>query len=523
MAWDHIAPIIVIMGQDGLWAIRNKNRVPIGSFRTLRNATLEDDSLRTMGGAVLLGSTVGASLTIQAAIDFWPDLSTQRTLVSLSDGTLFKDDGLGGNWTSLATGLTASGQVPQWVIGGAEAAGRTKKAFHCDRINAVRVLSADGASMTTIANPPADWNGANQPGFLAHHDGCLWGGGNANAPKTLYKSDRLDHENFLAFPYVIFVSGDYERLVAALSYKGGLLVWGYPSGVWWINTLDPNQQNWRPIRVGAAGAMGPGNVLAIEDDVLWVSPAGSIHLISATQAEGSVRAEDLAPRKLGNFISDEINVAQLATAQWVYYATKQVAMLACHAVGQTTKNRVLVFDVRRRMDPNVGERWILHDRDRNEALFLRKISEVLTPTFGDNVGQLWTLDRPDRTANALGYTFEWQLNEQDFSSLMPQWAGRKLNGRFLQIEYDPRSTVNHAIDVIKDAAKTQTITFTLTPTGPTLDIPSLPVTLTEDTLTMSQRRRMVGQSRRWAFRGVSSAPGADVSLTRLLIGLEVAA
>lgn len=522
MPWDGIAPIEIVLGREGLFAKRNQNLVPIGSFKALRNATLEDDTVRSGGGATTLGVTLGA-LTISAAIDFWPDGSTQRTIVMTSDGKLKKDDGTGNTWSDLATGLTVSGAVPFFTTGGAEEAGRNRKVFYCDRINAVRVLSGDGASAAAISRPPADWVGTNQPGWLAVHGPSLWGGGNAGAPKTVYKSHSLDHEDFLSFAYLFQLAGDFERSVAALSYMGGLLVFCYPRYTFFLDTRSPDQNAWQAYRVAEAGATGPGNVTAIEGDVLWVSPDGSWHMISATQATGSVAATNLAYRKLGAFMTDQINLgaAQMATAQLIYYSQKQLAMLACHGQGQTVKNRRIDFDVRRAHDPDVGERWIFWDRDTNEALFLRKVSGIQTPTLGDTAGLLMTLDRSARDKNGAGYTFQWQINDEDFSRLVPAWAGRKKNGRFIQFEYDPRATATHSIAIYRDGTQKQTIGLQLSG-GPTTLPAVLPVVLSDSVLTVTARRQLYGQAVRWGVQGTSSGIDEHVSLTRMLLGLEEA-
>ena len=421
---------------------------------------------------------------------------------------------------TLASGLTTSGQVAGWVIGGAESQGRNRKAFHFDRINSVRVLSGDGASMTVITSPPADWTGANQPAGLAIHQGAMFGGGNGNAPHTLYASLVADHEDFLGTPYSLLIGPEpgEEYIAALLSYKGGLLIWKYPKGVYFLDTSDPTRANWRALKVGTAGAAGWGCVVAAEDDVPWVAPDGSWHLISATQVTGSVRAEDLTARKLGGFFREQIATIQLASAQMIYYSDKLEIMLACHALGGTAKSRRIHMVLNQKGE--VGENWIYWDRDRNEALFLRKRSQVYVPAMGDNAGQLWELDRPTRAANGAAYTFEWWMADLDFSQVIPQWAGKWKNNRFIQVEYDPRGgAVTHAIEVYHDGALKQTITFSLTAGQNTLP-QTLPFTLGAQGLALTRPRSLKGRWRRIALRGRTTVVNQDVSIARVLIGAE---
>ena len=522
MSWHGVDVIELLLGREGLWARRNLNMIPITSFKTLRNATLVDDTVRTAPGSDKVGSAAVASTGL-AAIDYFPTLGTQRTVISFADGTIRKDDGTGGSWSTVKSGLTTSGQVAMFALGGAELVGRSKKLFHADRINAVQVLAADGSATADLSRPPADWASSNQPGWLAQHGRWMWGGGNANDPKRVYRSLGDDHEDFLSQSFSLHLAGDYERLVGGCDYKGGLLVWGYPEGVWFIRSTTPDAPAtaWTIDKVGRAGMAGPLNWAFVEDDILWVAPDGSWHLISATNATGSARAQDIAYRKLGSYMAEQINLGQLATAQMVYDAANQSASIACHGQGQTAKNRRIEMDVRLRHDAEVGERWLYHDRHRNEAFFLRKVSEVLTPHFVDNAGQIWRMNRSTRTDDGAGYVLEWLLSDQDLGRLNPAWKGQYLNGRFIQLEYDPRSLATHTVDVYRDGSKKQSVIFDLSG-GPTTLPVTLPVTLSDSILTLTRPKPLHGQARRWAFGGSSSVAGADVSLSRILIGLEEA-
>ena len=501
-----------------MYGLANSNLIPLAGFVSLRNCTLEDHSARTGAGAALVGSAFDAARTGLFAIDFWPTVSVQRTVVRDDNGQVWRDDGSGGGWATLVTGLTVAGAVPFMYPVGAEAAARDRKLIHCDRVNTVQVLAADGASMVAIASPASDWSGANQPGFGVIHQGYNWMGGNANAPHTIYRSTQANHEDFTSSAYTLRVfPGEGERLVAGLSYKGILLLWKYRDGVYAVDTSDNSDTNWRVIKVGAPGAAGAANIVAIEDDVMWISPDGSWHLISATTATGSVRAEDLTARKLGSFVRQNVNLAQLASAQLIFYSHKQEVYLGCHASGQTAKNRRLHLDLNRRTE--IGERWIWWDRDRNEALFLRKISEIATPAFIDNAGRLFNLDRTDRNANGSAYTFEVFTRDSDFAEIVPGWQGRWKNLRFIQLEYDPRSAATISLEIYADGSLLQTISLTLTAGAAALPV-TLPFTLGTESLLTSVRRRVRGRARRVAIRILSTVVNVDVSFTRILLGLE---
>lgn len=519
--YADVTPIEIQAGREGLWGIRNRNMVPVGGVIELRNATLEDHTWRTGGGATVLGVTLGAGVTIGCGIDYWPDSVTQRTLAAGSDGNVYKDDGTGNGWIQVKSGLTTGGN-PFWVLGGAEAAGRNRKAFLCDGINRIQVLSGDGGvgSMTNIASPPADWSGANQPTGLCIHQGYNWGYGNANSRHTLYRSLQGDHEDFLTTPYSLNVfPGESQYISAALSFKGGMLVWKYPENVYFIDTADPNPSNWQIKRVGRAGAPGPACCTLLENDAVWVAPDGSWHLISATYAIGSVHASDIAYRKLSSIPREQLNLSKLSAAQLVYYSQKQEVHLACAASGQNAKTRRLVLDLNRQQD--LGERWHIWDRDQNETLFLRKaVDNTLVPVMGDNIGQVWLLDQSVRSKAGAGYTFEFFMADTDFSPFAPQWAGKWKNLRYLQLEWDPRSAATLSIEVWLDGVQRQSIAFTMASSGLVLPF-TLPGLFGAQTLQVSRKRRGLGRFKRLALRGVSTVAGADVSITRLIVGVSI--
>ena len=522
MAYDGVTVVEVVAGREGLWGIRNRNLIPLGGLIELRNATLEDYTWRTGGGASKLGISFGAGISGKVAFNFWPDAATERNIVVGSDGKIWKDDGVAGAWSAIHTGLSTSGWHPFLVPGAAEASGSNRKLFYADGVNDPRYLDGDGVAMTALASPAADWTPGNvnrQPSFFVPHQGYVWAGGNKNAPNRIYRSSLIDNTSFGASPYSLPVfPGLRQRLVGGLSYKGVLLLWAYPSGLYAVDTSDPSDANWRIIQVGSPGAAGPMNMAAIEDDIMWVSPDGSWHLVSATTATGSVRAEDLTARKLGSYSREQINLSQMVDAQMLYYSNKQEIMLACSAQGQTAKTRRLHMDLNKRSE--VGERWLWWDRDANECIFLRKIDETMTPVFCDTEGQLWLLDRAARVKDGAGYQFSWFLKPSDFSEVIPGWQGRKKNLRFLQLEYDARSAATHTIEIYADGDLIKTMTFTLMGSGATLPA-ILPFVLGTETLLVTARRRLTGQGVRIAVRGYSSGANEDVSISRVLIGLEL--
>ena len=526
-AYDGIATVEIEAGRHGMFAVANQNRIPSGGLVVLKNATLGDFTWRAGGGAAKLGVTAGATISARAGIDYWPTAALQRNIIAGNDGSVRKDDGLGASWTVLVTTMTTAGAVPHLSVAGAEAAGNARKVFYMDGVNLPRALAADGTVMTTLISTNVDWAGANQPRWSCPHQGSNWAGGNANAPHTAYKSLATDHADFQTTPYRLICGPlpNQQYTVGALSYKGGLLVFCYPVGVYFINTsTDPSSANWFPVQVAIPGAGGPRCFCQVEDDVIWVDPAGQWHSLavaSAGQDKASIRASDISYRKLGSWGSTNMALAQLPYADLIYYSDRQEVMLSYAPIGQTAKTARLHLDMNNRAE--VGENWITWDRDRNEALYLRvKTGGREIPAMMDNVGQVWELDQAARTKDGGPYTWEFKLQDTDFAQSNPKWAGRWKNLRFVQVEAQATGPgASLALQVWLDGVHRQTITIPIPATGSTLP-QVLPFTLGAAGFVMSRPRRLYGRCRRLSLRGEIVAAGTDVHISKLVVGLEAA-
>lgn len=519
--WDDVVEIKVVLGREGVFGLKNKDRIPLSGLIQLRNTTLEDNTLRTGPGAAKFGSAITGAPKILRAIDYWSDESTQRAVVMANNGTLYEDNGAGAGWTDI-TGvgaLTVSGAIPHFSRGGRETTGVSTALFYSDGINQERVRRGTGA-FAAIASPAPEWTGANRPrGFLINQ-GYNWAWGNPSLPHHLIRSLDTAHENFTTTRFAAPIFPGHEDglyVSCSLNFKGFIIVWKFPSGVYAYDTRDADPTKWYAIHLGNAGAPGPGCACVAENDVLWIDVTGGWHLLSATQEAGSMRAEDIAYRKLNRFIPDQISRTMLTRAQLIYVADRQKAILACAAQGSTTLNRRLVLDLNNKAE--VGERWTFDDRDTNECVFLRRESDnVQRLMMGDDVGQLWKLDQDARNKDGAGYTFEWWLADSDFRQMIPSLAGKKLNGAYLAVGYDPRSNASHTIRVWRDGSQKQSIVYSLSGGTNTLPL-TLPITFGAETMLQTPKRRLRGGARRWAFQGVSSVTGADISLAGLLIGL----
>jgi hypothetical protein len=521
--WDDTQDLKIVLGREGFFGLRQRDRIALGGLVTLRNATLEDNTLRTVGGASKFGIPVTGAPHVLGCHDYWEDPITQRNVVMGSDGKLWEDDGAAGAWadvTGALGALTVTGAVPHFSDGGKETTGLSRALFYADGVNAQRVRRGSGA-FAALTNPAPEWAGTNRPrGFFINQQ-YNWAFGNPSFPHHLIRSLDTNHENFTATPFAAPIfPGQGLYISCCLDFKGLIIVWKFPEGVYAYDTRDADSSKWYAVKVGSGGCPSPTGAEVVENDVIWVDLTGGLHLLSAVQETGSVKAEDLSYKKLSRYIPDKISRPMLTRCQLRYNPDRQKVVLACAAQGSTTLNRRLTLDYNNKAE--VGERWIIEDRDVNESLFMRRdaADNVLKPIMGDDVGQLWKLDTDARTKDGAGYTFEWWTADSDFSQLAPTFMGKSINGAYIQLVYDPRGSVDHTIRVWRDGTMRQSIPFTLSGGDNTLPF-VFPIVFGASTMMATRKRRLLGSARRWAFQGLSSATGADVSIAGLILGLHV--
>src|SRR2546428_5368693 len=69
MPYDQTIIVPIVMGKEGVYGIRNADRVPMGGARLVRNVSLEGRTMRTEGGAASLGTAIGSAG--RASLDYW--------------------------------------------------------------------------------------------------------------------------------------------------------------------------------------------------------------------------------------------------------------------------------------------------------------------------------------------------------------------------------------------------------------------------------------------------------------------
>lgn len=476
--------IPIPLGQDGLIGSENSAFIQPTNLISAVNISYEGGSVRKEGGsfkyntnpiphladifadgtyfadgALYADPGYASNSNILAGCDWFPQNSVQRMLVYTDDGRILRDTGTGLFSTVVSSGLSGN-CVPVFVPGGSESSGSERKLFMFNGANSPQVLSGDALVTSNISTPPADWS-VNKPTFGVVHEGRLWAGGNSNAPHTLYYSQLTNHENFTGSGSGVLTvyPGVGERLIAAASYKGLLIVWKYPYGIYAVNTTDPDPTKWNVQTISQSiGAVSPYSWLIVDNDILFMDNTGSFQLLSGIMEYGKIGSKNLSwIADLNPWVHDNFNLTELTKLRSVYYPWGREAFFALPEKTNTVNNQAIVIDFNRPDKP----RFRFNNKDVSQSLWLRRDSDnVERPYSGDDSGFIWGIeDYDNRSKDGNPYTSEFQTPHLDFGYADIKLATLRKNGQFLEILVDKLGTTTIYADIYWDGVFTHTATF----------------------------------------------------------------
>lgn len=522
MSYDGEVIELPMLG--GLTGTRNQALIRPDQLIVARNVSFDTGTIRKEGGALKYNSSaISGAPTVIGGWDWNPSAGVQRMVVVLSDGTVKKDSGAGTFPTTLASGLTVTDTVPTFVEAGKEVAANNRKLYLFTGKNAVQILDGDGATMAAISTPPADWTGANQPTCGANHEGRVWGAGNANDPHRVYYSTQTNHSDYTGAGSgsLSIYPGEGERITGLISFKGLLVIWKYPRGVYFADTTDPTIANWKIKRITTGtGGVSPQSQILIDNDVMFLDAAGNFQLLSATQEFGNMLTNNLSQKyQINTFLRDNINMTLLSKVRGIYYGHKREALFVLPTLNSQVNNCRMVCDFN---GPEQEQRFIFRDRDVNECIFLRtEADNIQHPCIGDNAGFIYKLDQTARNKDGSGYLGTFQTPHIDFNHLDPKLGVRRKMGRFLEVVTEPTGNWNMAVDIMWDGVTVQTVQFNMGVTGVGLGTFVIGTDQLGADALSNRKRRIVGEGRRFSLVARNSGANEDFSIARFYLHFKL--
>ena len=512
---EQILSADLAIGIDGLFGSKNPAQLPPSALVTADNITYIDGTLKKEGGAVKYNSTaISGSPSILAGFDWWPNTSTQRAVILTSAGSILKDSGTGTFPVTLKSGLSVAAPFGTFVAGGKEAAANNRKLFCFTGTDPVQVLSGDGVTTADISGPPTDWSGSNQPiGGVIHSD-RLWGFGNLNDPHRLYYSGTSNHETVSSTRPVY--PGVGERILAAFSMRGFIIVFKFPSGIFSIDTRDASDANWRTDKISDdIGIAGIGAAVLAERSIIFMDSGGNLQLIEqvTTDAFGIQNLGNVALIK--SFINSNLNLGELDNCKAVFYPKDREIHFAVPHTGSGVNTRRLVVDMNREQ-----MRFRYSTRDIPVSMWRRKVANSPRLAMGDNIGFVWDLDQAIRSKDGAGYNMLFESSPNDLAYIDPQFSGRRKNGKFLEMIFEPAGNHNVSVVVLWDGVAEATYSFDMTgaTSGFILGAGILGTgVLGAGAILASIRKRITGSGKRIALRVSNSGADQNISLSKFIL------
>lgn len=510
------AVVEIPLGTDGLTGTKNLSQAPPGYLSEATNVCYHDGTVRKEGGAAKFNATaITAAPTILGGFEHRTNALAQRTLIACSDGKLYKDTGDTTFSVTLKTGLSTS-MRPYFVEAGKEAAANDRKTFVFTGTNVVQVLADDGATTGDIATPPSDWASTNQPTFGLHHNFRLMGAGNANDPHRLYYSDPDDHEDFSTAQAgsLAIYPGEGEALVAGFSWKGRVILFKRPRGIYVVNMESAVTNDWTVERLSSSvGMASPWAWAQTESDIVFMDSTGAVQSLTSTLSNlGEVEGRSLGQTAdLDALLRNEIKLSELDEVRAVFYVARREIHFAYTRSTGTVNNSRLVLDLNR---PD-KVRFRLSPRDVCTAMWLRRDTNGIPRIqVGDNAGFVRTLDQDTRSKDGAGYPARFTTVPTDLGYADGALAHKKKNAAFLELIYEPTAFNAVQCTLNWDNQRQETVNFTLATSGTALGSFVLGTHQLGSSGYNSIRRRITGGGKYVSLSFFNSAAAEDFSIAR---------
>ena len=525
----------------GAWSIKQGANTPTG----------------TLAAATLTGA--GAAAAVQAHIRTISGLSNVVVSGTWSTGFLVRFDGTTGNQTTLSDntntlsasavtftysevfqgGATLGTLTPDahFCAGGAEQTGNPRKLFFFSSTTQAKVVAyastasdGDGTNVMNIKAPAADW-GTYYPTFGIVYQGRMVCFGNSNDRHRIYISKYTDHEDFTttavdgtgAASFSVF-SGEGDGLVSACVYKGALLLFKRPFGVYVFNwnggpldAYDP--PNYEISRFSDAfGIASPHAVQLALDDLMGGDNSLSVKSLKATSAFGALEAGDVfSLAKVRDHIRSNLSTTGLPYMHSCYYPEKELLYLTGRATSSSaTQDRMIQINLNGQA-PKIS----IETKDQPNCMTLRRDSnKVNRPIYGADDGYVYLMDQSARNVNNASYLAEFQTPYTDFSFMDNSLSDKIKLFDFLQLTYTSTGNFSMYVDVYVDGNFKETITFAQTNVG-VLGSFTLDVSRLANLFPQQNRRPMHCSGKTVSFRIYNGNLNETFNIERMVVSFRV--
>ena len=196
----------------------------------------------------------------------------------------------------------------------------------------------------------------------------------------------------------------------------------------------------------------------MDDDIIFLSAAGTFHLLSAVNTLGGVHAGDVSGHLgLNPWVRNNVNLARLNQTLSIWYPHRRVALFSVPGAGSKVNNLLLKFDAN---GVEFGEplKFSYTFQNTPDALALKRDTDgVWKPIIGEST-IVKLLDRTTRTKDGANYTAMIQTPHLDMSHIDARLRQTKKLWEQLELIMEP-ANASITAEVFIDGVSCQTLTF----------------------------------------------------------------
>lgn len=510
------------IGLTGFNGSRNPSQLQPGDLSYVEGVDIDGQVLVKDGGAAKINA-VSLGAGIISGFNWSPAQGLYHDIIMLANGQIRKDTGAG-TWATLMNTVGVPTLFPPYMVaGGGEGVGSPRRLFIYNEASQVQMISGISNVAVPISTPPVDW-ASSFPIFGVLHLNRMWSGGNSSDPHRIYYSDIANHQDYsvLNGGSISVYPGEGEQLVGGISFRGLLVLFKYPRGIYIVDARDPSPTNWRVDRLNnAIGTSSPWCIVQINNDVVLLDSGGHHHIVSSINDFSDLESSDMGHKQnIGPFMRANVSLLSMRKAMGAWYGNKSKVWFMVPLLGSTHNNLRILVDFN---DANAGARFYLSRRDVGDALWMRPDAQGrYRPTLGDDIGFVWQMDEEERNKDDVGYTMNMETADNDFSAVDPQLGPRTKNGQYIEITSDLVRNSMLTVTPVWDNAPQAPIVFTLGSTAAALGSFVLDTDRLSASGTIVTQGRLEGQGRRLRLIIDNEVVDDEVRISEIRVGFTVA-
>lgn len=519
MAYSGVS-VRIPLGDYGLLTDSNPSSLPYGALIEAKNVILNNGLVQKAPGTYLYNADNQLDGAVCALFDWFPTPFQQRLIALTDNGSIYRDNGnrTFGSGTAITTGLSDVNPRAQFISGGNETAGRSKKLFLVsDGKNQIKVLSGDGTSFSDITLPAADWTSTNYPRCGIVHRNRLW----FFAGQRAYASTTGDHEDFQASSILTqsVFPGEGNDLIGAFVFKGRLFAFKEGEFVYYLDdsSTDSDLWFWRKL-ASNFGLASPNAIVNALDDMLVGNAGGTVTSYRAAETLGEVESADVF-RNTGmeRYLRRTTHPKGVDVMHALYDEELKQVYFTYRSTYSTTNDMLINLDLNR-----PGPRVTYIQKGSPTCLAIRKgTNSINQPIYGSSDGYVHVMNYEDRLEGDTAYEGAFQTAFTDFKEVEPTLAAQQKQFDFVWVEFVPEANTTLNLDVYIDGKFIETVTTKLSLYSDqqlgnfTLDNQRL-----KQYTTVSNPIPIHGMGRRISFRVYNAGSNESFQVASLTVGFR---